>query len=174
MSPHWFFHLRMSVLALLLCCTGALAQGNPDQGKALFTGSTAFAKGGAPCLACHSLTGLGLDTGANYGPDLSSLYQGYGAEGLSALLGALEFPSMEAIYSARPLSEEEQADVIAFLEKTAQLSVTPGNGQLALQVMIGVAVLMGLTLLAGLRRMKSARRPLIDRQRKLIHKGEMK
>ncbi len=171
MSRNRVFCMSM-IAALLLCPTADVsAAGDPSKGEALFVGSTAFTNGGAPCLACHSLTGIGLSDGANYGPDLSSLYEEYGADGVEGVLESLEFPSMEAIYAGKPLTAEEMADLVVFFEHTAELSTTPGNGKLALLVIVGVIILLGLTLLAGKRRMKAARQPLIDRQRNLIKKG---
>ncbi len=113
-----------------------------------------------------------MASGANYGPDLSSLYENYGREGVEGVLMTLSFPSMEAIYADRPLTDTELADMLAFLEQTSQLSVTPGYSTLILQVLLGVALLGGLTLLVGLRRMRAVRQPLIDRQRAFINKGE--
>jgi cytochrome c553 len=173
MSGNRFICPAVLALALLLLCPWpkVSAAGVPSRGEALFVGSSAFANGGAPCLACHSLTGVGLSAGASYGPDLSAMYQDYGAEGVAGVLESLEFPSMAAIYVDRPLSDTEQADLLAYFEQTAELSQTPASGLLALQVGIGVLVLLALTLLVGRRRMRAVRQPLIDRQRNLINKG---
>ncbi len=43
------------------------------RGKALFTGSTPFAKGGAPCLSCHPFTYPGITGGTLSGADLSQI-----------------------------------------------------------------------------------------------------
>ncbi len=173
MSGNRWYCLCSAVLALFLSLPISLAAatGDAGRGKELFVGSTAFELGGAPCLACHNLTGFGLSTGANYGPDLSMLYDNYGPDGVEGVLQSLAFPSMEAIYNTRPLNETERADLLAFLQQTSQLSATPETGKLALQVLIGVIVLLGLTFLIGKRRMRETRQPLIDRQRNLINKG---
>lgn len=159
------------VLFLSLPLSLAAASGDAGRGNDLFVGSTAFELGGAPCLACHNLTGFGLSAGANFGPDLSALYDNYGPEGVEGVLQSLAFPSMEAIYSNRPLNETERADLLAFLQQTSQLSATPTTGKLALQVFIGVIILLVFTFLVGKRRMRATRQPLIDRQRNLINKG---
>ena len=144
---------------------------DPTRGEALFVGEVAMTNGGAPCIACHGITGIGWAGNSNYGPDLSSIYENYGKEGIASILESLPFPSMEAIFASRPLSETERSDLLAYFEQVAELSETPGSGLLALQVIIGVVVLLGLTLLTGLRRIKAVRQPLIDRQRNLINKG---
>lgn len=173
MSENRCISLSLIILVLLTFFSnpGFTADGEPARGKALFTGQTPFEKGGAPCLACHNLAGLGMVAGANYGPDLTKIFDNYGREGLEGVLPSLPFPSMEAIFADRPLTETEQADLIAFLQQTAQLSVTPNSGKLAVQVIIGVLILLVLTFLVGLRRMHATRQPLIDRQRNLINKG---
>jgi len=173
MSGYRLIFLSVFTLALSLFCPWAevSAAGSPSRGEALFAGSNAMQNGGAPCLSCHNLTGIGISTGASFGPDLSTLYQDYGADGVAGVLESLAFPSMEAIFASRPLTETEQADLLAYFAQTAALSATPSNGALALQVIIGVAVLLVLTLLVGLRRLKAVRQPLIDRQRNLLNKG---
>lgn len=169
-----FFCLSVVFYLLLVfsAWTAVAATGDVSRGESFFVGSTSFENGGAPCLACHNLSGFGMASGANYGPDLSSLYENYGREGVEGVLLTLSFPSMEAIYADRPLTDTEVADMLAFMEQTSQLSVTPSHGSLFLQVFIGVTLLGGLTLLVGLRRMRAVRQPLIDRQRALINKGE--
>lgn len=173
MSEPRFFCLPVVLLALLLLCpwTEATAAGDPSRGAALFVGSAAFENGGAPCLACHSLSGVGISDGANYGPDLSGLYEDYGAEGVAEVLESLAFPSMEAIYAERPLSETEQADLVAYFEQTASLSATPDNSKLAMLVILGVAIILAFTFLIGKRRMQAVRQPLVERQRNLLKKG---
>lgn len=166
------FRLMLTFIAVLLLFDhGTAAVGDPERGKTIFTGRTAFENGGAPCLACHDLAGIGMATGANYGPDLSSLYESYGPEGLKWVLQSLEFPSMQAIYSDRPLTETEQEDLLAFLQQTAQLSTTPGKRELAVRVTVGVAALLVLTFVVGRRRMKAVRPMLSVRRHNSNQKG---
>ncbi|HEY5673921.1 MAG TPA: hypothetical protein VIR78_09470 [Malonomonas sp.] len=173
MSEHRIIGLSAVFLLLLLLCpwTEATAAGDPSRGAALFVGSSAFENGGAPCLACHSLSGVGISDGANYGPDLSRMYEDFGEEGVAAVLGSLEFPSMAAIYTSRPLTETEQADLVAYFAQTSQLSVTPDDGKLALLVAVGVAIILAFTFVIGRRRMQAVRQPLVERQRNLLSKG---
>ena len=173
MSGYRLICLTVATLALMLACPlgKASAAGDPGRGEALFVGRTPFANGGAPCFACHSQKGVGLSAGASFGPDLSSLYDDYGADGVAGVLESLSFPSMEPIFAKRPLTEAERADLLAYFERTAKLSETPDSGLLALQVIVGVGVLLAIALLIGKRRMREVRQPLIDRQRNLINKG---
>lgn len=142
--------------------------GNADKGRDLYIGTVVFAKGGAPCLACHGIAGagLGLAAGANFAPDLTAMYESYGDEGVLSLLETLPFPSMEPIYAARPLSAEEQADVTAFLAEVAGQTPLQAGGVVAGHVAIGLAVLAGLLVLFGWGRLQGVRRPLVEGLRK--------
>jgi len=142
--------------------------GDPEKGRALYVGAAPFAKGGAPCLACHGIAGagLGMAAGASFAPDLTSMYADYGAEGVASVLESLPFPSMEPIYAGRPLSATEQADVTAFLAEVAGQPPLQAGGQLAGHVAIGVAVIAGLLVLFGWGRLKGVRQPLVDSARK--------
>jgi mono/diheme cytochrome c family protein len=150
------------------------AGGDPAKGRALYVGSVAFSKGGAPCLACHAIAGagLGMAAGASYGIDLTTMYADYGAEGVASILESLPFPSMEPIYASRPLSATEQADVTAFLAEVAGQPPFQADRQVAAHVAIGVAIMVGLLILFGWGRLKGVRQPLVDRARK--GKGELR
>lgn len=131
------------------------------RGKKLFTGEVQMANGGSPCLACHGLAGVGLAGSASYGPDLTGLYENFGAEGVAEVLGSLAFPSMEAIYAKRPLTEAERADLGAFF---AQVDGTPpeNNRLLLEEVAGGLLGLAAVFLLLGWGRLKSVRRALVQ------------
>jgi mono/diheme cytochrome c family protein len=142
----------------------ATPNGDPSRGKALFVGTTSFAKGGAPCLACHGIAGAGLGraAGANYGPDLTPTYESYGDEGVAAILEELAFPSMEPIFASRPLTEQERVDVAAFLAKVGEGAAPRIGGVLAVQVVLVVAVFLGLIGVLGWRRLQGVRQPLVE------------
>jgi mono/diheme cytochrome c family protein len=164
--------LVVAMVVTSVPAVAAEAAGDPAKGRALYVGNVAFSKGGAPCLACHGIAGagLGLAAGANYGPDLTSIYDDYGAEGVASILESLPFPSMEPIYASRPLTVEEQADVTAFLAQLAGQPPFQAGRQLAGHVAAGGAVVFGLLVLFGWGRLKGVRQPLVDRARK--GKGE--
>ncbi len=158
--------LTLAFLALILPGTAAMAAtGNDARGEQLFTGSRAMTNGGSPCIACHALAGLGTAGRASYGPDLSELYADYEAEGVAAVLESLAFPSMEAIYANRPLTETERLDLTAFFARTAETQTLPTTS-LAGLILLGVVIVFALVGLSGLRRFKGARRPLVEQARK--------
>ncbi|CAG0985979.1 hypothetical protein GEOBC_02093 [Geobacteraceae bacterium] len=88
------------------------------QGRALFTGSSPFANGGAPCAACHPFRAPGV-SGGNMATDLSDHYEGMGEQGLRGVLKSLKFPVMKKMYADRPLTEQEITAVVAFSKDAA-------------------------------------------------------
>jgi hypothetical protein len=111
-----------------------------------------------------------MAAGASFAPDLTSMYEDYGAEGVASILESLPFPRMEPIYAGRPLSATEQADVTAFLAEVAGQPPFQAGRQVAAHVAVGVAVVAGLMILFGWGRLKGVRQPLVDSARK--GKGE--
>lgn len=89
------------------------------QGKALFTGSKRFAKGGAPCLSCHPFTYPGISGGNLSIADLSKSYQKMGDTGMQGALKALKFPIMKNMYADRPLTDDEVNALMALFKDSA-------------------------------------------------------
>jgi len=156
------------VVGLLLLSTPSLAQaGDPKHGEALYIGTSSFSAGGAPCLACHGIAGheLGFAAGANYGPDLTAIYEDYGAEGIADVLEDLSFESMVAIYGDRPLTDTEKADLVAFFGTVSSGAAPDIGSGLALHVALVTAGFMVLIGALGWRRLQGVRKPLVDRVR---------
>jgi mono/diheme cytochrome c family protein len=168
--------VRLSLLTTLLAFVSTLGwalPGDPARGEALYVGTVSFSAGGAPCLACHGIAGheLGLAAGANYGPDLTALFEDYGEEGILGVLEDLSFESMEAIYSSRPLTESETADLVVFFEKVSTGEAPEIGSDLALHVFIVTAIFMMLIGALGWRRLQGVRKPLVQQARN--SKGEV-
>jgi cytochrome c2 len=125
-------------------------KGDPEIGKSLFTGVTRFANGGPPCMACHSVGGIGALGGGQLGPDLTGVAGRMGGEaGLNAFVAGTPTPTMKAVWSSHPLTTEERANVVAFLGQ-AGVSQRPAEAiwQLAGLALLGLVVLL---VAAGLR-----------------------
>lgn len=143
---------------------GAVA-GDPLRGQQLYTGGVAMVNGGAPCIACHALDGLATAGAASYGPDLSSFYSDYSAEGVMAVLEGLAFSSMEAIYLDRPLDQQEQLDLTAFLAEITDRQA-PAAKSLVGMVLLALVLVFAIVTLAGLHRFKGVRQSLVEQARK--------
>lgn len=122
-----------------------LPAGDPVRGKNLFTGVQRFQNGGPACLACHSVAGIGALGGGLLGPDLTGVIDRYGGpQGVAAFVANPATPVMSSVWPQKPLTPQELADVVAFLQ---QASVGERPLQLVWQL-AGVAV-VGAAVLAG-------------------------
>lgn len=93
--------------------TAATVAGDAHRGAALFSGAQAFAKGAAPCAACHSLHDKGIN-GARMASDLSGLFTADGADSVKDVIGGIDVPVMKKMYASKPLTDAELADLAAF------------------------------------------------------------
>jgi len=95
--------------------------GSAEQGRLAFTGRARLGGGGTACIACHAVEGVGALGGGALGPDLTHVYARYGGPtGLAAALKSLPFPTMQGIFAGRPLTRNEQADLLAFFAAADQ------------------------------------------------------
>ncbi len=147
------------------------AGGNADRGARLFTGETPLANGGAPCLGCHGIAGVGLAGGASFGPDLTKIHESYGADGVAGILESLPFPSMAPIYETRPLTADEQLDLGAYFARVSGTPVVRTRLLLG-EVAGGVLIVLALLLVSGWGRLQGVRRPLVERASN--RKGELR
>jgi mono/diheme cytochrome c family protein len=139
-------------------------QGDPEIGKGLFTGVTRFANGGPPCMACHSIGGIGALGGGQLGPDLTGVLGRYGgAAGVNAFVAGTPTPTMKAVWSPHPLTTEERANVVAFLGQ-AEVTQRPAQAiwQLGGLAALGLVVLLAVAGLRWQNRLRDGvRRPMM-------------
>jgi mono/diheme cytochrome c family protein len=144
--------------------TAPLPTGDADRGKSLFQGSVDIEAGGPACLSCHSIAGVGALGGGQLGPDLTTAADRLGGEpGLANWLSAIPSPTMAPIFASRELTEQERADLAAFIASAA--SQERGSSQAAklIGLSIGIAALIALLAAAVWRhRLRGVRRPLVD------------
>ena len=142
-----------------------LPGGDALLGKNLFTGAGRFGNGGPPCMGCHSAAGIGALGGGALGPDLTgSVARFGGVRGLAAFLSGTPTATMDAVWRNNPLTEQERAHVIAFLQQ-ATLEQRPVQvvWQLTGLAIAGMLVLLGLGHLVWRRRLTAVRRPMVAR-----------
>lgn len=146
--------------------SAAAPAGNPALGKELFTGTRRFANGGPPCMACHSIAGIGALGGGALGPDLTPAASKFGDAGLASVLASLPFPTMSPIFARRPLAPEEQAHLRAFVMQAAITERSPqAVGRLTAFAVVGAVVLLGLVHVSWRRRLTTVRRRMVEAQR---------
>jgi len=142
----------------------ALPLGNSIIGKNLFMGIVRFQNGGPPCMACHSITGIGALGGGTLGPDLTPAYTKFGENGIASILVTFPFPTMSPIFSKYPLTPEEQADLRVFLQAASVTKrPTQAIGQLTLLAAVGMVVLLALAHLLWRHRLSGVRHSLLGR-----------
>ena len=143
-----------------------LPAGDADQGKNLFTGASSFSGGGPACLACHSAGGVGSLGGGALGPDLTNSYEKWGEAGIAAFVTNPSTPTMQLIWSDQPLTPEETADIVAFLQ---QAPVSERSTDAVVQLtgigIIGLALLLVVTHLLWRGRLRSVRRSIVPSSR---------
>ncbi|EAR23354.1 c-type cytochrome [Nitrococcus mobilis] len=133
--------------------------GSADKGEQLFTGETSFRNGGPSCAACHSAAGLG---GGSMGPDLTSTH---GRLGDAIVTWPEAMAPMQPIFSAKPLTDSEKADLLAFFKATAadpnQSSGGPVGMLLGLSI-LGVVALGAIVSFVWRRRIIAVREPMVS------------
>jgi mono/diheme cytochrome c family protein len=116
------------------------------KGRALFTGGTPFANGGAPCAGCHAFRQAGVP-GGNLAVDLGARAGAVGEQGLRGLLKSLNFPIMRKMYADKPLTEEEITALVAFSRNAVVRKAAPAGPYYPVTgVVIFLCLIAGLTL----------------------------
>lgn len=136
--------------------------GDPEVGRRLFTGERRLANGGAACISCHTVSGIGGLGGGTLAKELTGSAALYGA-GLPAVLETPPFPLMQAVYAGRPLTADEVADLSAYLEEAAGSGATQASRSVALPAfgLGGMVLLLVLAALTWRGRLRGVRKPLI-------------
>lgn len=141
---------------------GPVALGDAAAGKALFTGAVRSKNGGASCIACHGVAGIGVLGGGTVGPDLTGAYTKLGA---ALIAWPTNMPVMRPIYVAAPLTDKEQADLLAFLKSEAAAQPTHPPATWLVGWVGGEALLLLLGAhLTWRRRLRDVRKALLRRR----------
>jgi mono/diheme cytochrome c family protein len=121
--------------------------GDAGIGRDIFIGKTRLNNGGTACLSCHNVSGIGALGGGNMGSDLTEAYSALGEPGITSILKTPPFPLMIEIYAEQPLTKNETAHLVAFLQEVS------GSGEPTLTqsprifIIIGV---VGFLIIAGI------------------------
>ncbi|MCC6845879.1 MAG: c-type cytochrome [Bacteroidetes bacterium] len=134
--------------------------GDAARGKDLFVGNISFTNGGPTCNSCHNVNMAGVITGGALALDLTQAHSRLDRAGIEGVISGLPYPQMRQSYEPRPVTEQEIADIAAFLEeadKQAAANSTASIGGVMLGGgIVGAVVLLILISLFWIKRKKRA------------------
>jgi cytochrome c2 len=136
-----------------------------EVGHNIFLGLQRLSGGGAPCVSCHSVNGIGVLAGGKLGPDLNAVFERLnGRKGLATWLSAPATPTMQAVYKDHPLDSEEILPLVAYFADRAL--APPESGQAATLIFIllglaGTAAALVMFDAAWKKRFRGVRAPLV-------------
>lgn len=91
------------------------------RGRALFVGHQRLVNGGAACISCHSVQGIGALGGGKLGPDLTRVFERMrDRKQLAAWLSAPATPTMLPAFKTHPMEPDEVLALVAFFEQSAK------------------------------------------------------
>ena len=125
-----------------------------------------FQNDGPPCMGCHNVGDYGILGGGAMGPDLTNVSSKRSPDEIASILsnsGTTISPVMQPIFTTHPLTESEQADLIAFLNASVG---QPQSNREVLVIGISLAGFVAAVLLLGFvyrGRLRGVRRPLLKK-----------
>jgi mono/diheme cytochrome c family protein len=141
-----------------------VSAGNATIGWDIFIGKTSLQNGGAACISCHNVSGTGSFGGGTVGKDLTEAYATFGQSGIASILKTAPFPIMKEIYTAKPLTGDEIAHLMAFLQEVGiKGQPKPAQNRLVfiLVSVVGFLVIIGIFQLIWRRRLSGVRQPMV-------------
>ena len=128
-----------------------------------------FEHEGPPCMGCHSVGENGLLGGGVMGPNLTNVTNTLSQEEVVSFLsnsGTKTSPVMKPIFTEHPLTESEQADLIAFLE--ASFGQPESDREIIVFGISLVGLAAAIVLLGFIyrNRLRSVRRALVNKAEK--------
>ncbi|MBM2845393.1 MAG: Cytochrome c [Bacteroidetes bacterium] len=138
-------------------------------GRDMFMGTVRLKNGGASCISCHSVQGIGGFGGGGLAPDLTTVMERYGGrKTLSTWLTGPATPTMQSLFKPHPLDPEEVLPLVAFFQNTLQRNPEdPSAARLnfVLVGLVGAVLLLALFDVIWSKRLKSVRRALVRENR---------
>jgi len=116
-------------------------------------------------MACHSVAGIGALGGGALGADLTQVFDRYGGQaGLAAFLGSPATTTMNAVWANQPMTDQERADLVAFLQTTT-VAVRPASALAPLAALAGLVavVIAAAAALVWRNRLRGVRQPMVQR-----------
>ena len=136
-------------------------KGDPAVGEAIFLGTLRLKNGAPSCISCHNAVGVGALDGGTLGPDLTNVYGRYGEVGLAATLESLPFPTMQGVFTDKPLTEDEVSDLYAYFIQRDQDQAQPVSFNFVLIGLVGFIILILIGQLVWRNRLTQVRKPML-------------
>lgn len=138
-------------------------------GRALFQGTQRLINGGPTCNSCHEVSHDAVIGGGLLARDLTTVFSRLGGPGVRSVIGSPPFPVMQRAYQDRPLTQVEQAAILAFLEDADAQHAFQRPRDYGIGLFTagtsGAIVLLGLySLLWRRRRIRTVYESIFDRQ----------
>ncbi|MFN3309435.1 MAG: c-type cytochrome [Anaerolineales bacterium] len=137
-----------------------------DQGLRIFQGKVKLSNGGAACISCHTVNGLGGLSGGRLGPDLTLVYERLqGRRALASWLNAPATITMQPLFAAKPFTQDEILALTAFFEEIARKGgqdTSPAALNFFLIGLIGTIVALTLFETIWKGRFRAVRRPQVE------------
>lgn len=119
-----------------------------EMGRALFTGETPLAAGGAACISCHTVGGMGGLGGGRLGPDLTRVFERYeDRRKLGVWMSAPATETMLPAFREHPLETTEILSLLAYFENAMKTEQEDDAPQALVLVLLGMAGALGAFLL---------------------------
>ncbi len=142
--------------------TSPLPQGSATRGRELFQGTLRFQNRGPACGSCHRSAGIAFPNGGTLGPDLTGIYQRMGPEAMTVILQTLYFPTMNPIFANRPLTPQEQSDLMAFFQQSGTAPAPVVTAKIGGIAVLGLIVLLASTGAIWRDRLRNVRKSLVQ------------
>jgi len=140
------------------------AAGDAGVGRNIYTGKTSLRNGGAACISCHNIGGIGALGGGTLARDMTDAYSRLGDAGLASIMKTTPFPIMKDVYGNRPLTDEEIAHLAAFFREAGRPerpAAARGPGTFIIVGIAGVIIIAGVFQFVWRRRLAGVRRPMV-------------
>ncbi len=99
--------------------TKPIGEGTAEIGNNIFRGTTLLAGGGVACIACHSAGEYDRIGGPGLARDLNGIVDEFGRSGFIDSITDPVVDQMIAVFAEHPITDQEAADLAAFLETTS-------------------------------------------------------
>ncbi|MDQ5843690.1 MAG: c-type cytochrome [Acidobacteriota bacterium] len=149
----------------------AIVPADVNGGWQFFTGRARLQNGGAACISCHSIKGVGMFGGGTLGPDLTGVNIKYRDPELISILQNPNFPTMLTVFGTHRLNEEEIVQLFALFQSAKlanpmppnQAGVTTLDPRFFVVGVVSMLLVLALLNLAWRKRLRGVREELVRR-----------